>query len=84
MKAPWPKFSTSIMPNTRVSPEAMVKIIMPIARPAAVSVTKVEAEPMKGAATTATMSGVRAGRISILRRGRAAPTSSALTGANPG
>ena len=27
MKAPWPKFKTSIMPKTRVSPEAMVKII---------------------------------------------------------
>ena len=52
MKAPWPKFSTSIMPNTSVSPEAMVKIIMPIARPAAVSVTKVEGEPTKGAATS--------------------------------
>ena len=54
------------MPKTRVSPEAMVKIIMPIASPAAVSVTKVEAEPMKGAATAATISGVSAGRISGL------------------
>ena len=43
MKAPWPKLSTSIRPNTSVSPEAMVKIIMPIARPATVSVTQVEA-----------------------------------------
>ena len=64
------------MPKTRVSPEAMVKIIMPIASPAAVRVTKVEDEPMKGAATSATMSGVSAGRISTLRRGSAAPTSS--------
>ena len=39
------------MPNTSVSPEAMVKIIIPIASPAAVSVTKVENEPMKGAAS---------------------------------
>ncbi len=36
------------MPKTRVSPEAMVKIIMPIASPAAVSVRKVEAEPTNG------------------------------------
>ena len=62
------------MPKTRVSPEAMVKIIMPIASPAAVSVRKVEAEPTKGAATAATISGVSAGRISILRRGSAAPS----------
>ena len=53
------------MPKTSVRPEAMVKIIMPIARPAAVSVTKVENEPMNGAATSATSSGVSAGRISM-------------------
>jgi len=33
-----------------VRPEAIVKIIIPIARPAAVRVTKVENEPMNGAA----------------------------------
>ena len=48
MNTPWPKFSTSIRPNTRVRPEAMMKMIMPIARPATVSVTQVEPEPMKG------------------------------------
>ena len=36
------------MPKASVSPEAMMKIIMPIAIPAAVSVTKVETEPTKG------------------------------------
>ena len=51
------------MPKTSVRPEAMVKIIMPIARPAAVRVTKVEAEPMNGAAIAArTISGVSARR----------------------
>ncbi len=72
------------MPKTSVRPDAMVKIIIPIASPAAVSVTKVENEPMKGAATSATRSGVSAGRTSILRRGSAWPTSSALIGANRG
>ena len=43
MKAPWPKLSTSIRPNTSVRPDAMMKIIMPIARPATVSVTQVGA-----------------------------------------
>ena len=72
------------MPKTSVRPEAMVKIIIPIASPAAVSVTNVDNEPMKGAATSATMSGVSAGRISILRRGNATPASSAVIDANPG
>ncbi len=72
------------MPKTRVSPEAMVKIIMPIASPAAVRVRKVEKDPIKGAATSATMTGVSAGRMSIFCRGRAAPTSNALIDANPG
>ena len=84
MKAPWPKLRTSIMPKTRVNPDAMVKIIIPIARPAAVSVAKVENEPMKGAAASATMSGVRAGRIASLWRGSAALASSTLTDGNPG
>ena len=52
MKAPWPKLSTSIRPNTRVSPDAMMKIIMPMARPATVSVTQVEGEPISGSASS--------------------------------
>jgi hypothetical protein len=40
-KAPWPKLSTSIRPNTSVRPLAMMKIIMPMASPAMVSVTQV-------------------------------------------
>ena len=75
MKALWPKLSTSIMPNTSVRPDAMVKIIIPIASPAAVKVTKVESEPMNGAAASATRSGVSAGRISRLARGSARPMS---------
>jgi hypothetical protein len=71
------------MPKTRVRPEAIVKIIIPIGRPAAVNVTKVENEPMSGAAASATTSGVNAGRISILCRGSAWPASSALIDANP-
>ena len=42
MNTPWPKFSTSIRPNTSVRPDAMMKTIMPIARPATVSVTQVD------------------------------------------
>ena len=72
------------MPNTRVSPEAMVKIIMPIASPAAVSVTKVEAEPTKGAATAGDDQRRQRRQDLDLRRGSAAPASSALIGANPG
>ena len=53
MNTPWPKFSTSIRPNTSVRPEAMMKMIMPIARPATVSVTQVEPEPMKGSTSSA-------------------------------
>ncbi len=41
MKTPWAKFITSIRPKTSVRPEAMMKIIMPMARPATVSVTQV-------------------------------------------
>jgi hypothetical protein len=41
MNTPWPKFSTSIRPNTSVRPEAMMKMIRPIARPATVSVSQV-------------------------------------------
>jgi hypothetical protein len=42
MNTPWPKLSTSIRPNTSVRPEAMMKMIMPMARPATVSVSQVE------------------------------------------
>ena len=49
MKAPWPKFSTSIRPNTSVSPDAMMKIIMPIAKLATVSVTHELPDPISGA-----------------------------------
>jgi hypothetical protein len=45
--------STSIKPNTRVRPEAMIKMIMPMARPATVSVTQVEGEPIKGSTSSA-------------------------------
>ena len=48
MNTPWPKFSTSIRPNTSVRPDAMMKTIMPIARPATVSVTQVDGEPISG------------------------------------
>ena len=44
MKAPWPKLITSIRPNTSVRPDAMTKIIMPIASPATVSVTQVRGD----------------------------------------
>ena len=53
MKTPWPKFNTSISPNTSVRPEAMMKIIMPIASPATVSVSHVEPESIKGNASSA-------------------------------
>ena len=53
MNTPWPKFSTSIRPNTSVRPEAMMKMIMPMARPATVSVSQVEPEPISGSATSA-------------------------------
>jgi len=53
MNTPWPKLSTSIRPKISVRPEAMMKMIMPIASPATVSVSQVEAEPMKGSTTSA-------------------------------
>ena len=55
IKAPWPKLITSIRPNTSVRPEAMMKIIMPIASPDTVSVSQLEVEPMaKKPSTTST------------------------------
>src|SRR6476660_6908469 len=53
MKRLWPKFSTSIRPKTSVSPEAAMKMIIPIARPATVSVNQVDDEPTAGQATNA-------------------------------
>src|SRR5690606_32288092 len=51
MNTPWPKFSTSINPKTRVRPEAMMKTIRPMARPATVSVSQVEPLPIAGRAS---------------------------------
>ena len=72
------------MPKTSVRPEAMVKIIIPIASPAAVRVTNVEGEPMNGAATSAT-SERRQRRQDVHPSPRQRrPASSALIDANPG
>ena len=54
MNTPWPKFSTSIRPKISVRPEAMMKMIRPIARPATVSVTQVDGEPISGSASSST------------------------------
>ncbi|MNV37457.1 hypothetical protein D3C71_1289780 [compost metagenome] len=59
MNTPWPKLSTSIRPNTSVRPEAMMKMIMPMASPATVSVSQVLGEPMKGSTSSAS-AGTRA------------------------
>src|SRR3954465_11559884 len=72
MNTPWPKFSTSIRPNTSVRPEAMMKMIMPIARPATVSVIQVEGEPMKGQASKASAATSPMGSQSKLALGIAA------------
>src|SRR5690349_416230 len=53
MKVPWPKFSTSIKPNTSVRPEAVMKITMPIESPATVSVNHVDVDPISGQARPA-------------------------------
>src|ERR1700723_1462782 len=71
MKAPWPKFRTSIMPKASVRPDAMVKIIIPIARPARVRVRNVDQDPMKGAAIAATINGAKPGSHSTLALGGA-------------
>src|SRR5205809_4617407 len=49
----WPKLSTSIRPKTSVSPDAAMKMIIPIAKPATVSVNQVDDEPTAGHATSA-------------------------------
>ena len=53
INTPWPKLSTSMRPNTSVRPEAIMKIIMPMARPATVRVSQVEPEPTNGNASSA-------------------------------
>src|SRR3954452_14609976 len=53
MKRLWPKLSTSIRPKTSVRPDAAMKMIIPIARPATVSVNQVDDEPTAGQATSA-------------------------------
>ena len=62
MKAPWPKLSTSIRPKISVRPEAITKIIMPIASPAMVSVTQVDEDGMNGNAASASATGSSSGR----------------------
>ena len=58
-KAEWPKFRTSISPKTSESPDAMRKIIMPMASPATVSVTQVEGLPISTKARTPIATGRR-------------------------
>lgn len=60
----WPKLSTSISPNTSVRPEAMMKMIMPMARPATVSVSQVEPEPMSGSTARASAGTSHRGLVS--------------------
>ena len=64
MNTPWPKFSTSIRPKISVRPEAMMKMISPIASPATVSVTQVEDEPISGQAASSTAPSSAIGRQS--------------------
>src|SRR6187431_2039373 len=75
----WPKLSTSIRPNTSVSPEAAMKTIMPIARPAKVSVSQVELEPTMGQAMRAIAASSSSGRKSK----RLCGSASAAAGARP-
>src|SRR6185369_11607519 len=69
----WPKLRTSISPNTSVSPDAAMKTIIPIARPAIVSVSHVDDEPTTGHATSATATTRTSGRTSNARLGTASP-----------
>src|SRR5438034_9495574 len=73
----WPKLSTSIRPKTSVSPDAAMKMIIPIARPATVSVNQVDDEPTAGQATSARTTTSATGTKSKRRVGIA----SALAGA---
>ena len=72
MNTPWPKLSTSIRPKTSVRPEAMMKMIMPIARPATVSVTQVEGEPIERQRGERQRDGSSSGSQSTRRFGSAA------------
>ena len=83
MKAPWPKFNTSIRPNTSVSPEAMMKIIMPMARLATVSVTQELPDPIKGSIASARIAGSNTGSRSRFGFGRASVTARSVTDAPP-
>ncbi len=58
MNAPWPKLMISIRPNTRVRPEAMRKIIMPMARPDTVRVSQLLVDPIARKPST-TSTGIR-------------------------
>ena len=64
MNTLWPKLRTSIRPNTSVRPDAVMKTIMPIARPATVSVSQVDVEPTKGQAASASAAMMSKGRES--------------------
>src|SRR5690554_2741984 len=81
MNTPWPKFSTSISPKTSVSPEAITKMIRPIARPATVSVTQLEALPTRGSIASISTGTSSTGAQS--RGGEIGATSSAPAGAGP-
>src|SRR6478609_7526490 len=82
MKRLWPKLSTSIRPKTSVSPEAAMKMIIPIARPATVSVNHVDDEPTAGQATSARTTTSATGTRSKRRFGIAsAAVGAAATGA---
>src|SRR6187399_919400 len=73
----WPKFSTSIRPKTSVSPEAAMKMIIPIARPATVKVNQVDDEPTAGQATSARTTTRATGTRSKRRFGIASATGGA-------
>src|SRR6476659_2059876 len=82
MKRLWPKLSTSIRPKTSVSPEAAMKMIIPIARPATVSANHVDDEPTAGQATRARTTTRATGTRSKRRFGIAsAAADAAATGA---
>src|SRR5688572_8861060 len=72
MNTPWPKFSTSIRPKTRVRPEAMTKTMKPIASPATVSVSQLLPLPMAGNAATIKATSSASGIQSKLALGTAA------------
>ncbi len=84
MKAPWPKLSTSISPNTSVSPEAMMKIIMPMARLATVSVAHELPEPISGITAIARITGSSTGRKSRFGFGSASVAARSVIDAPPG